>query len=42
MQLLKTALLYQQQFTNILITEAPGNKVAFLKNGFFPGLEKHG
>ncbi len=38
-QLLKTALLYQQQFTAIPINEVPGNKVASWKNGFFPGLD---
>jgi predicted O-methyltransferase YrrM len=38
-QLLKTALLHQQQFTTIPINEVPGNKFAFWKNGYFPGLD---
>jgi predicted O-methyltransferase YrrM len=38
-QLLKTALLYQQQFTTIPIKEVTDNKIASWKNGFFPGLD---
>jgi predicted O-methyltransferase YrrM len=38
-QLLKTALLYQQQFTVIPINETTDHKVASWKNGFFPGLD---
>ncbi|MEJ8841731.1 class I SAM-dependent methyltransferase [Lacibacter sp. H375] len=38
-QLLKTALLYQQQFTSIPINETTDHKVASWKNGFFPGLD---